>query len=215
MNDDNAGKTVTRRARLRDGMEHNIIATAEKVFAERGFGGATITVIAERAGLSKQNLMYYFPTKLALYRRVLDDVLQDWLQSMRVLAASPLAPEEALTEYIRAKLEFSRKRPFGSRVYALEVIGGATIYGKEIKEMVVPVLRQDVATLNQWLGSRPRKPLTAEHLFFTIWAATQSYADFASQMQLFLGKKRLSDQDFEAAYATLSHLVLSAIRADS
>jgi TetR/AcrR family transcriptional regulator len=35
-------------------------------------------MIAERAGLPKANLHYCFPTKLALYRRVLDDRFEGW-----------------------------------------------------------------------------------------------------------------------------------------
>ena len=68
--------------------------------------------------------MYYFPTKLALYQRVLDDVLRDWLGRMREFAAPDRGPAEAMSAYIRAKLEFSRNRPHGSRVFALEIIGG-------------------------------------------------------------------------------------------
>lgn len=202
---------ASRRARLRDDLEQVILNEAERLFAENGFNGASVTDIAAAAGLSKQNLMYYFPTKLGLYERVLDDVLDDWLQSMSALAHSDLAAEAALRAYIRAKLEFSKRRPAGSRVYALEVINGAKNYGGQIKAKVVPVLREDIATLNRWIG-RGSKHVSAEHLMFTIWAATQSYADFAAQMQLILGRKRLPDDFFSAAETTLTHLVLGALK---
>ena len=55
--------------------ERLIMEAAEKVFAEAGFGGATMQLIADMAGLPKANLHYYFPTKEALYRRVVQDIL--------------------------------------------------------------------------------------------------------------------------------------------
>jgi len=161
--------------------------------------------------LSKQNLMYYFPTKLALYQRVLDDVLRDWLGRMREFAAPDREPAEAMSAYIRAKLEFSRNRPHGSRVFALEIIGGAKTYGKEIRKQLIPVLRDDIRVLERWIDEGKVRQVDAEHLFFLIWAATQSYADFASQMLLVLGKRALGSDDFDAAYRTISDLVLRAL----
>ena len=61
--------------------ERMIMVAAEKVFAEAGFGGATMQLIADVAGLPKANLHYYFPTKEALYRRVVQDIFQVWLKA--------------------------------------------------------------------------------------------------------------------------------------
>jgi TetR/AcrR family transcriptional regulator len=196
-----------RRERLRDNLEKTILAQAEKTFAASGFEGSSLADIAEASGVSKQNLIYYFPSKLALYRRVLDDVLDDWLGEMRVLAESPLPPREALGAYLRAKLNFSRRRPHGSRVYALEVITGARTYGGDIKAKVVPALRADIATLDRWIQAGQVRAISAQHLFFIIWAATQSYADFAPQMQLVLNRKSLSEKDFDEAFETLQRLI--------
>ena len=59
-----------KRTDIRRENESLILKAAEKVFAEAGFGGATMQLIADLAGLPKANLHYYFPTKEALYRRV-------------------------------------------------------------------------------------------------------------------------------------------------
>ena len=47
-----------RRLQNRDRLEADILEQAVRVFAESGYEGASIATIAERAGLSKQNLMY-------------------------------------------------------------------------------------------------------------------------------------------------------------
>jgi len=200
-----------RRVINRDRLEADIAAEAVRVFAESGYEGASVATIAENVGLSKQNLMYYFPTKQALYQRVLDDVLDNWLERMANLAAPDGEPAEVLRAYIRAKLAFSREHPWGSRVYAMEVISGAPMYGGQIRERVVPLVRKDIEVFERWIAEGRIAPVNATHLLFAIWAMTQSYADFAAQMKLVMGRQDLHEADFADAEETIIKLVVTAL----
>ena len=200
-----------RRVLNRDRLEADIIAEAVRVFAEAGYEGASVATIAENVGLSKQNLMYYFPTKQALYQRVLDDVLDNWLERMANLAAPDGEPAEVLRAYIRAKLAFSREHPLASRVYAREVISGAPMYGDQIRERVVPLVRKDIEVFERWIAEGRIAPVNATHLLFAIWAMTQSYADFSAQMHLVLGASKLTAADFADAEETICKLVIAAL----
>jgi TetR/AcrR family transcriptional regulator len=201
----------TRRGVKRDRVENAILAEAVRLFAEHGYAGTAIADVAERAGLSKQNLMYYFPTKQALYTRVLDDVLDDWLARMACLADPTREPQDVLRAYVAAKLEFSREQPLASRVYAIEVIGGAKIYGEQIRRRVVPLLRADIAVFERWIADGKIAPVNATHLLFAVWAMTQSYADFAAQMQLVLDQPQLGQPDFQEAERLITGMVLAAV----
>jgi TetR/AcrR family transcriptional regulator len=205
---------ASRRMQNRDRLEAEIAAVAVRVFAECGYEGTSVAAIAEGAGLSKQNLMYYFPTKQELYRRVLDDVLDDWLERMSSLAqaAEEDAPADVLRAYVQAKLRFSQEQPCASRVYAMEVIGGARLFGEQIRERVVPVLKRDIEVFERWIAAGRIAPVNATHLLFAIWAMTQSYADFAAQMALVLDRKQLLKKDFQQAEDTIVGLVLAATR---
>jgi TetR/AcrR family transcriptional regulator len=203
-----------RREIKRDKVEAAILAEAVRLFAEHGYEGTAIADVAERAGLSKQNLMYYFPTKQALYTRVLDDVLDDWLASLAILANladETSEPEDMLRAYVAAKLKFSREQPLASRVYAIEVIGGAKIYGEQIRRRVVPLLRADIAVFERWIAEGKIAPVNATHLLFAVWAMTQSYADFAAQMQLVLDQPQLGQSDFDEAGRLITGMVLAAL----
>jgi TetR/AcrR family transcriptional regulator len=202
-----------RRVLNRDRLEADIAAEAVRVFAENGYEGASVAAIAENVGLSKQNLMYYFPTKQALYQRVLDDVLDDWLERMANLAAPDGEPADVLRAYIRAKLDFSREQPWASRVYAMEVISGAPLYGAQIRERVVPLLRKDIEVFERWIAEGRIAPINATHLLFAIWAMTQTYADFAAQIRLVLGREELSGDDFREAEETIVKVVLASLQA--
>ncbi|WP_229411114.1 MULTISPECIES: TetR/AcrR family transcriptional regulator [unclassified Massilia] len=200
-----------KRVQHREEVEGAILREAVRLFAERGFEGTPIAEVAERAGLSKQNLMYYFPTKHALYERVLDDVLDDWLARMASLADAGQAPADVLRAYVRAKLRFSREQPLASRVYAMEVIGGAKLYGEQIRQRVVPLLRQDIAVFERWIADGRIAPVNATHLLFAVWAMTQSYADFSAQMALVLDRAELTEQDFDDATQLITGMVLAAL----
>jgi TetR/AcrR family transcriptional regulator len=202
---------ITRRVLNRDKLEADIVAEAVRVFAESGYEGASIATVAENAGLSKQNLMYYFPTKQALYERVLDGVLDDWLERMDSLADPAQDPRDVLRAYVQAKLRFSREQPWASRVYAMEVISGAQLYGEQIQKRVVPLLRKDIEVFERWIGEGRIAPINATHLLFAIWAMTQSYADFSTQMALVLNRKQLSKKDFEDGEAMIINMVLAAV----
>jgi TetR/AcrR family transcriptional regulator len=208
-----SAKSVKRRVTNRDKLEADIAGVAVRVFAECGYEGTSIAAIADAAGLSKQNLMYYYPTKQALYQRVLDDVLDDWLARMESLADEQHDPRDVLRAYVQAKLRFSREQPWASRVYAMEVIGGAQLYGEQIKSRVVPLLRKDIAVFEKWIAAGRIAPVNATHLIFMIWAMTQSYADFSAQMALVLDKKQLTRADYDDGEATIVRMVLAAISA--
>ena len=202
--------TIKRRVLNRDKLEADIVAQAVRVFAEKGYEGASIATVAENAGLSKQNLMYYFPTKQALYQRALGDVLDEWLARMDTLADPAGEPSDMLRAYVRAKLRFSREQPWASRVYAMEVISGAPLFGEQIRERVVPLVRKDIDVFERWIGEGRIAQVNATHLLFAIWAMTQSYADFSTQMALVLNRK-LTPKDFDDAEQMIVNMVLCAV----
>jgi TetR/AcrR family transcriptional regulator len=192
-------------------MDAEILRAAEDLFATHGFRGVAIADVAARVGISKQNLLYYYPSKEALYRRVLDEVLDEWLERLRGLADPGKDPASALREYVRAKLRYSQERPSGSRVFATEIIAGLPMYAEEIRARVVPALRAQVETLRRWVAAGRVEPIDPVHLMFVIWAATQTYADFAHQMALVMGKPALEPADFDAAEEVVVRVVLGAL----
>ena len=54
-------------------------------------------------------------------------------------------------------------------------------------------------------------PVDAAHLMVVLWASTQAYADFASQICLVLGREELAPEDFAAAEHLLVEMVLRAV----
>ena len=62
-----------------------IMAAGLEVFSQYGFRGSTLDQVAEAAGLSKPNVLYYFPSKEAIYTGLLVQLLEDWLEPLHQL----------------------------------------------------------------------------------------------------------------------------------
>ena len=190
--------------------EAGICAEAERQFAQFGFEGASLELIAAASGLSRHNLLYYYPSKELLYRKVLDDVLTEWLTRMAGIV-SGADPAAAMRDYIAAKLRFSRERPAGSQVFAREVMAGAPRFRDAIEARVLPALKADVLIFEGWAQAGLVNRLDFRHLMFTIWASTQAYAEQAPQFAILLGKPALEAIDFAAAETLITQLVLGSL----
>lgn len=93
------------------------------MFSQKGYDGARVEEIAQRAGLPKGNILYCFKTKKNLYRVVIEQVLSLRLEALGNIFADD-DPCDAISQYIRRKLDLSRNYPEASRLFAIEVIGG-------------------------------------------------------------------------------------------
>lgn len=203
---ENGSRAGGARAR-RVALERRILDAAAAVFAEAGFEAARMAVVAERAGLPKANVLYYFQTKAMLYERVLERVLARWLEQMDVF--QPAAdPGDALRAYVRAKVEQSQTHPTDSRVFANEVLHGAPFLGKALRTRLRARVDEIAVVFAQWQREGKIDEVDPRHLLFTLWAATQTYADFEAQVVAVLGGRRLSAQTFEDAADQLERLVL-------
>ncbi|MEK8028497.1 MAG: hypothetical protein RLY78_1081 [Pseudomonadota bacterium] len=196
-----------RKGQIRQANEAAILRAAEQVFARTGFQGATMAEIAEVAGLPKANLHYYFGHKRELYQAVLDAVLADWLDPTDALVPEA-DPREALSHYVRRKMALSRERPDASRVFANELLHGAPVVGEALRGHLHAMVRDKAAVLDGWIAEGRLPPLDSTHLFFTLWAMTQTYADFDVQIRAVLGRETLTAEDHARAEAHVLGMVL-------
>ncbi|MEO1611698.1 MAG: TetR family transcriptional regulator C-terminal domain-containing protein [Pseudomonadota bacterium] len=186
-----------------------IAAAALEIFAAEGFRGATVDAIAERAGMSKPNLLYYFGSKEAIYRTVLERLLEDWLAPMRELNPDG-DPAREIAAYLDRKMEMARDFPQESRLFANEMLRGAPnlsdVFSGELKTLV----DEASATIRGWAAAGKIAPVDPRHLIFAIWSTTQHYADFDVQVRGLLGDD--GEGRFHDGAAFLKTLFLDGLR---
>jgi TetR/AcrR family transcriptional regulator len=198
------------RTRIQREKQDVILDAALNVFSLHGFRGATIDQIAEAAGMSKPNLLYYFSSKEEIHRRLLEDMLDLWLDPLRALDNDG-DPIPELRSYIRRKLEMARDFPRESRLFANEMLQGAP-HAIDVLEGELKALVDDKAqVIEAWMDEGRITRTDPYHLIFSIWATTQHYADFDVQVRAVLGKDRGGDGRFEDAARYLENLFMTGL----
>ena len=188
-----------------------ILAAALEVFSAHGFRGATIDQIAETAGLSKPNLLYYFRSKEEIYRTLLGGLLDRWLAPLREMSAEG-DPVKELKGYIRRKIEMARDYPRESRLFAGEMLAGAPHVMEMLTGELKPLVEEKAKVLRGWMRAGKLAKVDPYHLIFAIWATTQHYADFDVQVRAVLGPGRGGEGRFEDAARSIEVMVLEGLR---
>ncbi|MBN9617177.1 MAG: hypothetical protein BGO25_03075 [Acidobacteriales bacterium 59-55] len=146
-----------------------ILNTAEDVFAERGFDEARMDDIAERSGLSKGAIYWYFKKKDDIIAALLDRVFRRNIESMRAEAAragSVLDRLAAMGEQTSRDYEsMSRLMPIALEFYAVALRQRkvrkhlATMYD-EILAIIVPLIEEGIRNGELDDGVDPRQAAT-------------------------------------------------------
>ncbi|MEP0941154.1 MAG: TetR family transcriptional regulator C-terminal domain-containing protein [Rhizobiaceae bacterium] len=198
-----------KRTRIQKEKEELILEAALDVFARHGFRGSTIDQIAEQAGISKPNLLYYFRTKEAIHRKLIDRLLDTWLEPLRIIDAGG-DPISEIQSYIRRKLELARDYPRESRLFANEILQGAPHIQEELHDLR-DLVEEKSAIIRDWIRQEKMAACDPKHLFFSIWAITQHYADFDAQIRVVLGTPGEGEGRFEDAARFLDQLYVNGL----
>ena len=207
-----AGQT-RKRTRIQAANEARILDAALEVFSTYGYRGATVDQIAGGAGMTKPNLLYYFRRKQDIYLAVLNRTLEMWLQPLEHLDAEG-DPAAEITAYIDRKLELSRDNPEASRLFAMEIMQGSPILGPVLTGRLKKLVDEKAAVLKAWIDAGRLAPVDPYHLIFMVWATTQHYADFETQIRAVLGTKATRPAHFDTAKRTLEQVFLRGIIGD-
>ena len=163
-----------------------ILEAALEMFSTHGFRGTTVDQIATQAGLSKPNLLYYFPSKEAIFTELMEALLDTWLDPLRALDPDG-EPLDEILAYVQRKLQMSRDFPRESRLYANEIVQGAPRLLGTISTDLNSLVEEKSALVESWMAAGRINRTHPKHLLFSIWSLTQHYADFDVQVRTLMG----------------------------
>ena len=194
--------------RIRDENLQRILAAAEVEFVQRGYAGASIQAIADRAGIPKANVHYYFKRKANLYLSLLNHIVALWNDHFSQIREDD-DPAQALDTFIREKVRLSYTHPRASKLFAMEIVTGA----EHLRDYLSGDLRiwvsDRAAVIQRWIDRGAMRPVDPVHLIFLIWSATQHYADFEAQVLQVLDSPGYDDAMIEQIGDSLCDLILT------
>lgn len=202
---------LKRRTKIQTRKREIILEAALEVFSQHGFRGTTIDQIAEAAGMSKPNLLYYFRSKEEIHVTLMQRLLETWLAPLKELddVGDPMAE---LCAYIRRKLEMARDYPRESRLFANEILQGAPRVMPMIEGELKALVDEKAAVIRGWMAAGRIVRTDPYHLLFSIWATTQHYADFDVQVRAVLGPRRGGEGRFDDAARFLEQLYREGLK---
>ncbi|MET4127010.1 TetR/AcrR family transcriptional regulator [Roseovarius sp. MBR-79] len=174
-----------------------ILDAALDTFSQHGYRGATLDQIAEAAGLSKPNILYYFTGKEDIHLTLLNRLMLTWLEPLERMEADG-EPLEELLGYIRRKLQMSRDFPRESRLFANEILQGAPRMAPHLETGLKPLFDRKCRLIADWVSAGRIAPVDPGHLIVSIWATTQHYADFEAQLAVLMPERAALWQGAEA-----------------
>lgn len=172
---------VKKPSRIQTRNRRAILDAALEVFSSHGYRGATLDLIAQEAGLSKPNILYYFEGKEDIHVTLLNTLMETWLDPLVKLDPEG-EPKPELLAYVQRKLDLARDLPRESRLFAGEILQGAPRMGPHLESGLKPLVDEKCALIEGWIAQGRLPQLNPRHLLFSIWATTQHYADFAAQV---------------------------------
>ena len=196
-----------KQGKIRAASELKIMDAAQDEFILQGYKGATVQAIADRAGLPKANVLYYFKNKENLYQAVLDRTLDMWDDGIGDIELAD-GPKVAIEKFIASKVRMSFQHPKASKIYAMEIIQGAQHLKEYARTYLRKWVREKAKIFQYWIDNGEMKDIDPVHLIFLIWSSTQHYADFETQILTIMNRADYEEEDIEAVTQFLTDIVL-------
>jgi AcrR family transcriptional regulator len=133
--------------------KETILVTAEEVFAQYSFAGATIRLITKKSGINSSMIGYYFGSKEALYLSIFELRLEKVVEEIDQFETLDLNPAEKLKAYITAYTDRVAANPHFYRLLCNEliivqhpsVIAQVTATRKRIHDFLLNIIARGIA----------------------------------------------------------------------
>lgn len=176
-----------------------ILHAAEEEFVLQSYRGATMQGIADRAGLPKANIHYYFKNKKNLYKVVLRSIIEEWNEGLITMTVDS-DPKAVIEKFLRTKLHQAFVNPNRHKLFALEVIGGAPHLHDFMSTTMQEWALDKIEVMKTWHSQGKISIADPMQLLILIWATTQRYAEFETEI-VGLMQKDTYDKEDEARAA--------------
>jgi AcrR family transcriptional regulator len=209
-----AADVVELRTRDADRTQQEILAAAMAEFSERGFGGARIDGIAERAGVNKRLIYYYFGSKEGLFIAVLEQTYADIRTAERALHLESLDPAEAVRRLVAFTWQHYLAHPEFLTLLNSENLHRARHLkqSKRIREMNSPLIQ----TLGEVLerGRRDgvfRGGVDAVQLYISIAGLAYFYLSNNHTLSTIFGRDLMSPKALSERLSHITEVVLGYV----
>ena len=108
-------------------------------------------------------------------------------------------------------MDLARSHPYGSKVWASEIIQGAPIIQDYLEGQLKEWSKDRSKHIQRWIDGGEMDAIDPEHLLYMIWSTTQHYADFAHQIETLNSGEPFSDAQWQTAKLSVKTIILKGV----
>lgn len=183
-----------------------ILEAAEFEFARHGYEGTTIQSVADRAGMTKRQVLYFFSNKETLYSEILNRIFKHWRSEE--FNMWPGEPIEVFEEYLEHLLEQARTNPTHNKFMVNEMLRGAPTF-KENRSQgdVMKLTGQRIARMQEWIDQGRIRDFDPRFILFFLWSLQHFFVVFEPEVAFLMKKDKLGQDDWSNIKTQLLRMV--------
>lgn len=153
-----------------------ILSAARRVFARKGFAGASVDDVAEAAGLAKGTVYSYFPSKRDLYLAALHQAISELIEETKRNVDAARTTADKMRAFIAARIRYAETDRDFVAIYHSEFgpVHPASLK-KEFKQLYQEQMLVLQAVIEEGVTRGELRPISADAAAFLVCEATRSF----------------------------------------
>ena len=172
--------------------EQRILVASRERFASFGYRHTSIAEIARDAGIATGTVYRYFASKEGLFRRVVQDLNQRWVELARTVLSEPGPAHERLARLGPASIEFNRKNKLLTSILNRDT---EIVHAPLLDDIRRDLIRENVTLMAEVIrdavAEGSMRPVDPERAAFIVFMAgqtlfTQEYRPYQEVLPLYV-----------------------------
>jgi len=147
-----------------------ILRAAERVFAEKGYSGARVAEIADKIGMDKRLIFYYFGTKQGLYSKILEEFFQKaepLLDEFLRKRGEGMRPVD-VDRFVENITDFIQKNRNPMMILFREFLDGGALLEALMQDRILPIFEVWRSYYPRLFQGNRGTPREADHMLLTL-----------------------------------------------